>query len=146
MKDHSSMSATRPRPEPAVGQPRGPSLRYRSAGSFMVVEFVNPAVILEEDAVRALGDELAGLIRTGRPCLVVNLRGVVYVSSSLLGRLAYLQRQVKDARGVLRLCGLAPLVREALRISHLDRVFEIYADEAEAIAAGAPRVWSEDAR
>jgi anti-anti-sigma regulatory factor len=53
-------------------------------------------------------------------------------SCSLLGRLAALQKEVAPVRGRVRLCGLDPLLQDVLRITHLDRVFDV-CDEAEAL-------------
>jgi anti-anti-sigma regulatory factor len=55
------------------------------------------------------------------------------LSSELLGILASLQRQVDPARGRIQLCGLDPLLRDMLRITHLDGVFDVCDDEAEAL-------------
>ena len=64
---------------------------------------------------------------------MVNFGGVQYLSSEVLGILAGLQRKVEQARGRIQLCGLDPLLREMVRITHLDRVFDICDDEAEAL-------------
>jgi anti-sigma B factor antagonist len=48
----------------------------------------------------------------------------------MLGRLAAQWQKLGAAHGRIRLCGLDPLVRDVLRISHLEREFEIYDDEA----------------
>jgi len=51
----------------------------------------------------------------------------------VLGILAGLQREVDPARGNIALCGLDPSLRDMVRITHLDRVFDICGDEAEAL-------------
>ena len=66
-----------------------------------------------------------------------NFAGVRYVSSEVLGILATLQREVEPTRGRITLCGLAPLLRDMVRITHLDRVFGIASDEAEALGLSA---------
>ena len=69
---------------------------------------------------------------------MVNFAGVRYVSSEVLGILAGLQREVDPARGSITLCGLDPLLRDMVRITHLDRVFDVCGDEAEALGLIAP--------
>jgi anti-anti-sigma factor len=58
---------------------------------------------------------------------------VRYISSEVLGVLATLQRKVEPRRGRITLCGLDNLLRDMVRITHLDRVFDIGSDEAEAL-------------
>jgi anti-anti-sigma factor len=103
-----------------------------------VVDFVNADLLFEDDVVRDLGARLQGLVEQGHVRLLLNLTGVRYACSSLLGNLAWLHRQVGRGKGFLRLYGLDPELRDALRICRLDRVFEVYADEAAALAAGPP--------
>jgi hypothetical protein len=44
-----------------------------------------------------------------------------------------LQRRVHPVQGSIVLCGLDPLLRDMVRITHLDRVFDVYGDEEEAL-------------
>jgi anti-anti-sigma factor len=103
-----------------------------------VVDFVNADLLFEDDVVRELGARLQRLVAEGNIRLLLNLAGVRYACSSLLGNLAWLHRQVAQGKGFLRLFGLDPELRDALRICRLDRVLEVYADEATALAAGQP--------
>ena len=64
---------------------------------------------------------------------MVNFAGVRYVCSEVLGILAALQREVEPTHGQITLCGLDPLLRDMVRITHLDRVFDICDDEADAL-------------
>jgi anti-anti-sigma factor len=99
-----------------------------------VVRFEEAEILFEEGAVHAVGRELHRQIEEeGHTRLVVNFAGVRYLSSEVLGILAGLQRKVDPVRGSIVLCGLDPLLRDMVRITHLDRVFDICADEAEAL-------------
>jgi anti-anti-sigma factor len=100
----------------------------------VVVRFEDAEILFEEDAVHTVGRELHRLIEEeGHTRLVVNLAGVRYLSSEVLGILAGIQRKVDPVRGSIVLCGLDPLLRDMVRITHLDRVFDICGDEAEAL-------------
>jgi anti-sigma B factor antagonist len=114
----------------ARGQAR---LKIRAIGPLTVVEFVNAELILEEETVRDLGQRLRHLVEEGHVRLLLNLEGVQYACGSLLAHLAWLHRRVEAARGFLKIYGLDPVLHDALRICHLDRVFEICADEEEAL-------------
>ena len=85
--------------------------------------------------MHAVGRELRRLIEDeGHTRLVVDFAGVRYLSSEVLGILAGIQRKVDPVRGSIVLCGLDPLLRDMVRITHLDRVFDICGDEAEALS------------
>jgi hypothetical protein len=59
---------------------------------------------------------------------------VRYLSCALIGRLAALQEEkVAPVRGRIQLCGLDPLLKDVLRITHLEREFDVCDDEAEAL-------------
>jgi hypothetical protein len=61
----------------------------------------------------------------------------------MLGKLAWLARQVEPVHGRIHLCGLDPLLRDMLRITHLDGVFDVCSDEAEALGLAVRRPSSE---
>jgi anti-anti-sigma factor len=56
--------------------------------------------------------------------LVLDLGDVPYLPSAVLGKLIHLQK-VGAVRGKVRLRNLRPDLREAMRVSRLDLVFEI---------------------
>jgi anti-anti-sigma factor len=99
-----------------------------------VVRFEEAEILFEEGAVHTVGRELRRLIEDeGHTRLVVNFAGVRYLSTEVLGILAGIQRKIDPVRGSIVLCGLDPLLRDMVRICHLDRVFDICGDEAEAL-------------
>jgi anti-anti-sigma factor len=99
-----------------------------------LVRFEGAEILFEEEAVHAVGRELHRLIEEGgHTRLVVNFAGVRYISSEVLGILAALQRRAEAARGGIALCGLDPLLRDMVRITRLDRAFDVCGDEAEAL-------------
>jgi anti-anti-sigma factor len=112
---------------------RGPRLRTRTIERTVIVRFEDAEFLFEESGVRAVSQQLNRLLEEGHTRLVVNLHGVRYVSSQVLRILAGLQAKVERARGRIHLCGLDPLLREMVRITRLERVFDISGDEAEAL-------------
>ena len=117
-----------------------PRLLVRPLGDLTAVDFLNAAGVLQGEAVRDLASRLQGLVNAGHEKLLLNLKGVIFSSSSVLGSLALLQRRVGEAGGLLKLCGLDPVLRESLRICRLDREFVIYDDEDEALEAETPTI------
>ena len=58
------------------------------------------------------------------------------MSSDVLGMLAGLDQRVKRAQGCrLGLCGLDPVMRDMMRICHLEQVFDIH-DEGKGLSNG----------
>ena len=108
-------------------------MRVRTIERTAIVCFEDAEVLFEESAVQGVSQQLHCLIEAGYTRLVVNFTGVRYLSSEVLAILAGLQRQVNPARGRIQLCGLDPLLRDMVRITHLDRVFDICKDEEEAL-------------
>jgi anti-anti-sigma factor len=111
----------------------GPRLRVRTIERTAIVRFEDAEVLFDESAVHAVGQQLRRLIEEGHTRLVVNFGGVRYLSSDVLAILAGLRRKVEHARGCIQLCGLDPLLRRMVQITHLDQVFDVYDDEAEAV-------------
>ena len=67
--------------------------------------------------------------------VVVNLAGVTFVDSTALATLVQAMRRCRQQHGDLRLCGLQQPVRIIFDLTRLDRVFKIYASEAEAVSS-----------
>lgn len=70
--------------------------------------------------------------------IVINLMGVDFLDSNGLAVLVYGYKRAKEAGGSLRLCGLRNSVRILLELTRLDKVFEVYVSEEDAIQAFAP--------
>jgi anti-sigma B factor antagonist len=118
---------------PADGGP-SPRLRAQVIERTALVRFVDAEILFEEADVRAVGRRLHRLIREeGYTRLVMSFAGVRYISSDVLAILAAVQREVEPARGRVTLCGLDPLLRDMVRITHLDQMFDVCIDEAEAL-------------
>jgi anti-anti-sigma factor len=113
-----------------------PRLSVRVIDGLAVVDIVNADVLFEEGAIRELSTQLHRLVGEGSTRLLLNFRGVRYMSSDVLATLAGLHRRVERARGRLGLFGLDPVLRDMVRICRLERVFQIYADEREALSGG----------
>lgn len=66
--------------------------------------------------------------------IVLDLAAVDFIDSSGVGVLVRLLTRAQHAGGALTVSAMSARVREAIRITHLDRVFRHYESEAEAIA------------
>jgi anti-sigma B factor antagonist len=117
-----------------AAEPGGPPPRVTVIERTAIARFAGAEFLVEAAAVRAACARLARLADEAQPTrLVLNFRGVRYLSSEVLGELVALQKQVGDRGGRARLCGLDPLLRDILRVTRLDGVFDLCTDEAEAL-------------
>jgi anti-sigma B factor antagonist len=119
-----------------VSEDARPGLRLGTWGWLTVIGFVNVQELSDEEIVRELGERLVGLVDEGHRHVVINLVGVTLVSGYLVGQLVWLHRKVSREGGVFRICGPDPMVRRIFSICGLDRVFEIYESEREALIGG----------
>jgi anti-anti-sigma factor len=112
-----------------------PSLETHNVDGILVAEFwecfrLDPAPVQE---LRASYE--AHLKNGGRPEVVIDLSGVGFAGSSALGNFVALHRIARQKGGKLVLCNLDPTVREVLRASKLDSLFEFAGDRADALRA-----------
>jgi anti-sigma B factor antagonist len=110
-------------------------LDVRVIDGLTVVEFVNCQYLVDQDVIRALSLQLHHLLEEGHIRILLNFGGVQCISCGVLGMLAALHARLVRAQARLALCGLDPLMRQMIRICHLESVFDIYADQEEALGA-----------
>jgi len=109
--------------------PSQPRLRLENIEGVWVVHLVGHQIV-GDDTVEAAVEELFGLVdQAAEPRLLLSFRDVHILSSSALASLMNLERRVKDRRGALKLCALKSVHVELLRVTGLDRIFELYDDE-----------------
>src|SRR4051812_17675026 len=109
-------------------------ITYKNVNGVAVVNFPETMSMFEGDKVQAVGKELLDLIESKRYTkILLNLSNAHFMSSAMLAHLVKLQRKMQNVKGRLKLCGLRPVIMDAFKVSHFDRIFEIYADEASAL-------------
>jgi anti-anti-sigma factor len=68
-----------------------------------------------------------------RAMLLINFKGVEFVSSQVIGLLLAANKQIADKSGTLMLCRVSPKIREALHITGLLGQFKIGKSETSVI-------------
>ena len=106
-------------------------LKSRQVGSVNVIEVAGRITLGE--GTRALSDAVNSLIAKQQKHILLNLGEVPYVDSSGIGELVSAFSTVKKGGGQLKLSNLTKRVRDLLRISRHDLIFEIHDDEAAGI-------------
>jgi anti-sigma B factor antagonist len=116
------------------------SIQSHVAGNVAVVRLCGHFSALDSTILR---DVVRGLIEKGIRQIVFNLAELTYIDSFGLGQLVAAYTTVRSERGNVKLVKPNEWVRELLRITKLDTVFEILSNEPSAIqtpaAAGMSR-------
>jgi len=115
-----------------------PTAEIRTLGGVVVARLLDKRVLGLRSA--ALFEEvLFPRARTMGPRkLVLDLTDVSYLGSDSFGRIARLAATLRDQDGELALCGVAPGIRAAMRVTRLDTTCEIFDDLAAALGADRP--------
>ena len=109
-------------------------LTIRQQGSITIVGFLTPS-ILDQATVNSIGAEVMELVETkGRKRLLIDLTGVKYFSSSMVGKLIALHKKMQEVRGEFKLCSIDPSIYEIFETMRLDTVFDIQPDEPTAVS------------
>lgn len=91
--------------------------------------------ILDEANIQQLGEELSVLAVSGEhKKLLLNFENVEFLSSAALGKLISVKKKVAQSDTALKLCSIRPEIFEVFKITNLDQVFDIAADQEEALA------------
>lgn len=104
-------------------------ISHEDVGGVCVVHFADRRLTSESDLDR-VGAELHRLVdELGKRKLLLNFANVERKSSAMLGKLASLNGRLRERGGKLVLCGISPGIMEAYRITRLDSILTIVADE-----------------
>jgi anti-sigma B factor antagonist len=95
---------------------------------------LNGRITLGEGSVQ-IRDAIRDLIAKGQKRILLDLGEVNYIDSSGLGELVSAYTTVKNQGAALKLLKLTRKVHDQLQLTKLYTVFDIYDDEASAIAS-----------
>ncbi|MGB7983692.1 MAG: STAS domain-containing protein [Terracidiphilus sp.] len=91
-------------------------------------------ITLGEGSVQ-LRDAVRGLISKGQKRILLNLADVNYIDSSGLGELVSAFTTAKNQQADVKLLSLSKKVHDLLQLTKLYTIFDIWDDEANAIAS-----------
>jgi anti-sigma B factor antagonist len=115
-----------------MGHARSLSVESRRFGDVIVLTCVGRVVAGDEAAV--LEQHVTSLLPDDS-LIVLNWHDVHYIDSGGIGLTVRLLNRTRTAGGDLKLCAVSEHVREILKITRLDKVFDLRETEADAIAA-----------
>lgn len=114
--------------------------KVTQVGDIAVARF-EVAHLNDEENIEELGHELFAIVdQFGFRKVVVTLKSVEYLTSSVIGKFITLHRKLHRSEGTLVLCEVQPAVNEVLVASRLVNYFRLAPTEAEAVTSlgGAP--------
>jgi len=98
-----------------------------------IVRFVDDEIV-DADRTIELGSALMNMVKEGEPTfLLLNFENVTFFSTGMMGELVKLNNRVRKKGGTVALCCMSTFLNEMFHIARLDRVFEIFDTEKEAI-------------
>jgi len=108
-------------------------LTTRQVGDVTIVDAAGRITLGEGSS--AFRDTIKELVNKGHKKILVNLGDVTYIDSSGIGELVSGYTTVSNAGGQLKLLNLTKRVHDLLQITKLYTVFEVFDDEAKALAS-----------
>ena len=107
--------------------------KVREDGNVRIVQVSGDVTIGKGDV--ALRETVHGLLDAGENKILLNLQKVGYIDSAGLGELVACKKRAAEKDGDTKLLLPSKRVRDLLVLVKLTEVFDIYEDEAEAIAS-----------
>ena len=109
------------------------TVKTRKVENIVVMDLSGKLTIGEP--VMQLRDALRAQVAVGDSKFIVNLGDVSYVDSSGLGELVSSYTTVRNKGGDVKLLKLTAKIKDLLQMTKLLTVFDVYDDEAKAVAA-----------
>ena len=107
------------------------SVKLESKNGLMVCNIRGEIDINSSPSIKKAFDNL---ISKKTPKVVINLSQVTYVDSSGLATLVEILKNMRPYGGRMRLTNLSSKIKSLFEITKLEKLFEIMADEEEAIS------------
>lgn len=92
----------------------------------VVIATLTDEKILDEEQLQSLEGSFLPLIKqTPGIQLIISFENVKFLTSSVLGLLIRISKNVYEQDGSLRLCSIDPKIQDVFRITRLDKIFDI---------------------
>lgn len=110
-----------------------PNLQVEYHGAVIVATLTDEK-ILDDIQIQALEGSMMPLIEQNEAIqLVIDFSNVKFLTSSALGLLIRISKKIYEKGGKLRLCAIDAKIMEVFRITRLDKIFEIYPEQDDAL-------------
>ncbi len=98
-------------------------VEIRVEGKYLVVSLRGE---LDVESSQEMKNEVRKQISSEAPNVVIDLTNVSYVDSSGLGTLIALQKDARFNGGSLSIVGASQQIRRVMKMTNLDKLFELY--------------------
>jgi anti-sigma B factor antagonist len=89
--------------------------------------------LVDPEVLKRVFDDVTALVdKTDERQAVLDFSAVKFMSSAALGRLVQLQKKCDEYKAKLKLCSVSPEILQVFKITKLNKLFDIQADEAAA--------------
>ena len=118
-----------------------PAITNQSTGEVLVLGFTDTK-ILDSQRIEVVGRELQEAVpQAGHKKLLLNFRGVSFMSSAMITKLVMLNKGCKAQGVALKFCEVSPNVMEVFKITKLNKLFDIQDSEEKALASFDKKGW-----
>ena len=108
-------------------------MNARELGGVTVVDLEGRIVLGEES--NAMREQVKSLLAANKKKIVLNMANVTYIDSAGLGTLVASFHSARSQGATLKLANLGDKFREVLQVTKLLTVFEVFNNEATAVAS-----------
>jgi anti-sigma B factor antagonist len=116
------------------------SLQFRETPDKVIVNFTG-AKILDEGRIQEIGNSLLGICKHAGDAakrLVVDFRGVQFMSSAMIGKLVLLNKAARQSAIDVRMANISKNVLEVFKITGVNKVFRFDDDDPDLLGDGVP--------
>jgi anti-anti-sigma factor len=126
---------------PAPRRYRMAAINTETKGEIVVIYFTD-GKILDSQRIEQVGRELQEAVPQAiHKKLVLNFRGVSFMSSAMITKLVMLNKSCKTQGVALKFCDLSTNVMEVFKITKLNKLFDIHKTEEKAIESFDKKGW-----
>lgn len=108
-------------------------IEVRKAGKVSILDLSGKMVIGKGD--RLLADKIHELLDAGERNFILNMEGVPWLDSGGIGEVVACYKRVRENDGQIKLEKLSGKAHDLFTMTALNRVFEIFNDEQEALGS-----------
>lgn len=110
-------------------------LKNHSEQGTLVVEFFDTS-ILNQSEIESIGQELYSIAsKSACSQIIVDLKEIHFMSSAMIGVFIQFKMKLRKNDSELKLCNVKPELLKMLKLTKLDKVFDIYPTRRDALHA-----------
>ena len=111
------------------------TIKHELMGEIRVI-FIDTERLLDGPDIDLCYREIVGVLeKTEEGFALLHFGRVNFMSSAALGMLIRINKKCGEYKIMLKLCNIAPDIRQVFKITGIDKVLEIYPDAAQALEA-----------